>query len=289
MRHQICLAVGAVVLAGGAVGPASIAQAASDDCGTLPKVSDPVSSQRADVNGDGKLDEIVTYNSGDKGRLRVNYANGASTEAVASKDILDSGMSRPTVTDVDRDGDLEIFSVVASSGFEFFAVFGLDGCRLAPVTRNGKPYSVLVGGEALDLAGAECRGGKDDVDFRTYVGKPDPQVDPTDSGSLPPGAEFKTTVTDYRLTGTQLIRTGSSIIRINADDEGLAGLDAIKSLRCGTAGVSVPSGGVGLGRHGSPPAEAPDQATRTGLLALVGALALSVVEARRASRRTSGR
>lgn len=119
-------------------------------------------TERADFDGDGALDQITTYRVGaapGAWHIRVDTAAGESLDtplgAIATPDtnVVPLGGA-----DVDGDGATEeLFTVVGSgASVAIVAIHQRMGCEIVSAAIGGAPVTFPVGGSIANIAGVQC-------------------------------------------------------------------------------------------------------------------------------------
>lgn len=191
-RAAPTLALLGVLIAGcTAQAPPSTGEAAPTGPCAAERVQPPDGSQeqrvQGDLDGDGRTDEVVSWlREGDR-VVQAWLATGenAVPEALFDGDLLSTG-------DVDGDGRAEVF---AGTGAATGGAFVLAGCRLAPVTLDGQPWSYPVGAGAvvcrgqgvLDVLPADQQPGQRFRLSGTTVSQVGPAPAPADGGEIATG------------------------------------------------------------------------------------------------------
>ena len=105
---------------------------------------------QGDVDGDGEPDQVAVG-----AQLRVVLS--ASGRTVSSAIDADASPVARGVEDVDRDGRAEVFVRTAQGASTTFVTpFRYDGTRLAPLTVDGTPVRLGIGGSATHGDGFSC-------------------------------------------------------------------------------------------------------------------------------------
>ena len=105
---------------------------------------------QGDVDGDGEPDEVLVG-----AQLRVVLSGSGRT--VSSPLETDAPPVPSGVEDVDRDGRGEVFVRTAQGASTTFVTpFRYDGSRLAPLTVDGVPVRLGIGGSAAHGNGFSC-------------------------------------------------------------------------------------------------------------------------------------
>ena len=105
---------------------------------------------QGDVDGDGEPDEVAVGT-----QLRVVLSGSGRT--VSSAVDADDPPAQRGVEDVDRDGRGEVFVRTAQGASTTFVTpFRYDGARLAPLTVDGAPVRLGIGGSATHGDGFSC-------------------------------------------------------------------------------------------------------------------------------------
>ena len=109
-----------------------------------------VPAVQGDVDGDGEPDRVEVG-----AQLRVVLSGSART--VSSPIDADTSPAASGVEDVDRDGRGEVFVRTAQGASTTFVTpFRYDGTRLAPLTVDGTPIRLGIGGSATHGDGFSC-------------------------------------------------------------------------------------------------------------------------------------
>lgn len=113
----------------------------------------PVPAAQGDVDGDGAPDE-VTYEGSE---AVVVLSGGGTVRASTAADIEAEDPSTAGVEDLDRDGRAEVFVQVGrGASTTFLLVLRYDGAALSPLTVDGSPKLLGIGGSATHGEGFAC-------------------------------------------------------------------------------------------------------------------------------------
>lgn len=167
----------------------------------------------------------VHRDAGGHWRIRVETADGDSVDAPLQVDLAtdpDAGVIAPLgATDLDGDGERELFSVVGdASGAALVTIHVLTGCALGPVTVGGGSLSFPVGAPAGLINGLACSDTDGDgrIDGITgWIGLPD--------GTGPDGTPR------LRLDGVTYLLDGTELTQVATVSE--SGLDAAAAAAYG--------------------------------------------------------
>lgn len=176
---------------------------------TVPAGATRQTTVSAEVDGDGKADELRTFLDGDSAwHLQVILAagGGADLELAAS----DSGaVAVLGGVDLDGDGADEIWARTGSgASATILGLIRFAGCSLTRVTfAGGAPVELAVGGSVGTASGVAC-------------------ASPSDPGGAVIGYtasntgdnEYQVTATTYALEGTVLVQTGSTSSTVSTND-----------------------------------------------------------------------
>lgn len=131
--------------------------------GALPDDARFATLAGADVDGDGDIDTIHAYATGegdppDQWWLQVSFAGGGgSAYAVTTPGVLLSGVQANDGVDLNGDGTEEFFARIGSgASVEIVGVFDVIDCELVHVTVDGGPTQLASGGSVKNLSGFEC-------------------------------------------------------------------------------------------------------------------------------------
>jgi len=122
-----------------------------------------------DVEGDGRRDRArLVYLGGsgpDNWELVVDMTTlGQQTVRFTGDPVLPGNTAAPTIAgsvDADRDGHAEIFVKVSSgASTQFWTIFTLVGRQIRPVTIQGQPVRLAVGGSLTHQGGFRCDGAR---------------------------------------------------------------------------------------------------------------------------------
>lgn len=132
----------------------------ADGCDAAPPEgdADPVDTIRGDLDGDGSVDEVLVT-SGADGHWYADVALGGDRGTVTEElpTVESDRASAATARDLDGDGDDELFVIVANgAAAQIYGIYDLDGCDLEPVTLDGRPTELAVGGSVVELHGLRC-------------------------------------------------------------------------------------------------------------------------------------
>lgn len=185
---------------------------------TLPDGARDVSFHTGDPDGDGSMDELVTYRGvDDRWYLRADLASGATVETAITASGLSIG-GRPFVGahDLDRNGDDELFTRAGTgAAADLVALWDLESCQLAAVTLDGVPAVFPVGASAGAATGLSCSNRYvDDLYFADLSSR---------DGQL-----YEGVIAAYDLDDGRLLNTGVEGAGYNGDD-----LGTIAGLHCG--------------------------------------------------------
>lgn len=148
--------------------PATVCPVAS----VLPAGTLTFAGEFGDLDGDGALDELITYQAGpDDWRLRIVFADGGGADA-GIVDAVDFTPPRPLGGfDIDADGSDEVFLTVGSGASAAqVGFFDVVDCVATRVTLSGAPAAFAVGGSVGTVSGLSCPGdGTINRNFAQYV------------------------------------------------------------------------------------------------------------------------
>lgn len=191
-------------------GSATAPPAEAPSACSAPRAEAPVTSEiaRADADGDGQQDDIITYaiddGSGEPSwRLRVETAAGASHDTALRVEPGFGAMPEPLGgADVDGDGATEeLFTVVgAGASASIVAIHVIEGCDLVQAQQNEFATTFPVGGTVATLAGLQCVDSDADGvndSIVAWIG----EADPTASGT-------------WQLFGTEYVLRGSELAEV---------------------------------------------------------------------------
>ncbi|MDG2026033.1 MAG: hypothetical protein P8J50_02910 [Acidimicrobiales bacterium] len=117
----------------------------------------------ADVDGDGDVDTVHAYATGDPGTpnqwwLQVSFmGGGGSTYAVDNPGALLSGVRANDGVDLQGDGTEEFFAKIgAGASAEIIGIFDVIDCEIVHVTIDGAPTELTRGASIGNFSGFEC-------------------------------------------------------------------------------------------------------------------------------------
>lgn len=139
---------------------------AAADCpgdGALPADAQFATLAGADVDGDGDVDTVHAYATGDPDTpnqwwLQVSFmGGGVSTYAVDHPGALLSGVRANDGVDLNGDGTEEFFAKIgAGAAAEIAGVFDVIACEIVHVTVDGQPTELTRGASIGNFSGFEC-------------------------------------------------------------------------------------------------------------------------------------
>lgn len=175
-----------------ACGPVTLADGASE-----------VTEVAGDADGDGSLDRLRTYVSGDEWHLQVELAAGGGADLVIP--TFGGGVGIVGSADVDGDGAEEVWARTgAGASTTILGLARLVECGLVRVTSTtGEPAELPVGGSVGTTSGLECSGGG----LTTFT------------ASLREGTTYDVVATTYALDGTALVPTDETTTVADALDD----------------------------------------------------------------------
>jgi hypothetical protein len=116
-------------------------------------------SVRADMNGDGVMDQ-VTLRSVDGNPYAQSLAVKVGNRTYVAQlplDNMEAGVQQPRITDIDRDGRNEIF-VLDSIGAntDWWSIWVLNGGLRQVTTPDGEAFHVVEGGGVYNVDNYSC-------------------------------------------------------------------------------------------------------------------------------------
>ena len=131
--------------------------------GALPDDAQYASLAGADVDGDGDVDTLHAYATGDPDTpnqwwLQVSFAGGGgSAYAVEHPGALLSGVRANDGFDLNGDGTEEFFAKIGSgASATVMGIFDVIDCELVHVTVDGSPVELTIGASVGNFSGYEC-------------------------------------------------------------------------------------------------------------------------------------
>lgn len=131
--------------------------------GALPADAQYASLAGADVDGDGDVDTLHAYATGDPDTpnqwwLQVSFAGGGgSTYAVNNPGALLSGVRANDGVDLNGDGTEEFFAKIGTgASATIMGLFDVIDCELVHVTIDGQPTELTIGASVGNFSGYEC-------------------------------------------------------------------------------------------------------------------------------------
>lgn len=131
--------------------------------GALPDDAQYASLAGADVDGDGDVDTLHAYATGDPDTpnqwwLQVSFAGGGGTAyAVDNPGALLSGVRANDGVDLNGDGTEEFFAKIgAGATATIMGVFDIIDCELVHVTIDDAPTELTIGASIGNFSGYEC-------------------------------------------------------------------------------------------------------------------------------------
>lgn len=131
--------------------------------GALPADAQYASLAGADVDGDGDVDTLHAYATGDPDTpnqwwLQVSFAGGGgSAYAVDHPGSLLSGVRANDGVDLNGDGTEEFFAKIgAGASATVMGIFDVIDCELVHVTLDGSPVELTIGASVGNFSGYEC-------------------------------------------------------------------------------------------------------------------------------------
>lgn len=141
--------------------PVPTAQCPGD--GALPGDAQYATLAGADVDGDGDVDTLHAYATGDPDTpnqwwLQVSFAGGGgSVYAVDHPGALLSGVRANDGVDLNGDGTEEFFAKIgAGASASIMGVFDVIDCELVHITVDGTPTELTIGASVGSFSGYEC-------------------------------------------------------------------------------------------------------------------------------------
>ncbi|MEX2294033.1 MAG: hypothetical protein WD691_09630 [Acidimicrobiales bacterium] len=179
-------------------------------CDTAAKPSGAASQSKfdADVDGDGRADEVRLLLVGDSDwHLHVTLA-AVGTADVALAVLGSEAVSILGGADVDGDGAQEIWARTgAGASATIIGLVRFADCSLTQVTfSNGNPAEFPIGGSVGTASGLECAAGADHPDLTAYTA--------TSSGD----DQYDVEATAYALEDSVLTRIGTTTSRVSNRD-----------------------------------------------------------------------
>jgi len=131
--------------------------------GALPEDAQFNSLAGADVDGDGDVDTIHAYATGDSDTpnqwwLQVSFAGGGGTTLpVDNPGALLSGVRANDGVDLNGDGTEEFFAKIgAGASATIMGIFDVIDCALVQATIDGQPAELTTGASLGNFSGYEC-------------------------------------------------------------------------------------------------------------------------------------
>ncbi|MDW3218669.1 MAG: hypothetical protein R8F63_08645 [Acidimicrobiales bacterium] len=131
--------------------------------GALPGDAQYSTLAGADVDGDGDIDTLHAYATGDPDTpnqwwLQVSFTGGGgATYAVDHPGALLSGVQANDGVDLNGDGTEEFFAKIgAGAAATIIGVFDVIDCEIVHVTVDGSPTELTVGASIGNFSGFEC-------------------------------------------------------------------------------------------------------------------------------------
>lgn len=131
--------------------------------GALPEDAQFNSLAGADVDGDGDVDTIHAYATGDSDTpnqwwLQVSFAGGGGTTLpVDNPGALLSGVRANDGLDLNGDGTEEFFAKIgAGASATIMGIFDVIDCALVQATIDGQPAELTTGASLGNFSGYEC-------------------------------------------------------------------------------------------------------------------------------------
>jgi len=131
--------------------------------GALPADAQYATLAGADVDGDGDVDTLHAYATGDPDTpnqwwLQVSFAGGGgSVYAVDHPGALLSGVRANDGVDLNGDGTEEFFAKIgAGASATIMGLFDVIDCELVHVTIDGTPTELTTGASVGSFSGFEC-------------------------------------------------------------------------------------------------------------------------------------
>lgn len=183
-----------------------------------------------DLDGDGALDTIHGYRTGDPSAggswwLQVSFAAGGGTRLEVSSDFIPAGGVVPRDgVDLDGDGDDEFFATIgAGASAAIYGLFDVLGCALVQATLDGSPFGAPVGASVMYSSGLACIDLDTDGAYDHVVVYDASLLDPPEAG------DFEITATYYTYADGVLTFAFADGGGANIGDPGFA---AYSSLTC---------------------------------------------------------
>lgn len=183
-----------------------------------------------DLDGDGALDTIHGYRTGDPSSggawwLQVSFAAGGGTRLEVSSDFIPAGGVIPRDgVDLDGDGDDEFFATIgAGASAAIYGLFDVLGCALVQATLDGSPFAAPVGASVMYSSGLACIDLDTDDAYDHVVVYDANLLDPPEAG------DFEITATYYTYADGVLTFAFADGGGANINDPGFA---AYSSLTC---------------------------------------------------------
>lgn len=187
--------------------------------GALPDDAQYASLAGADVDGDGDIDTLHAYATGDPDTpnqwwLQVSFAGGGgSAYAVDHPGALLSGVRANDGVDLNGDGTEEFFAKIgAGASATVMGIFDVIDCELVHVTVDGSPVELTIGASVGNFSGYECL----DIDLNgandfllVYSGQ-----------RLGDSADFEVTAIQYALLDGELDLILADGLGMTEDDPG---------------------------------------------------------------------
>lgn len=131
--------------------------------GALPDDAQYGTLAGADVDGDGDIDTLHAYATGDPDApnqwwLQVSFTGGGgATYAVDHPGALLSGVRANDGVDLNGDGTEEFFAKIgAGAAATIIGLFDVIDCEIVHVTVDGSPTELTVGASVGNFSGFEC-------------------------------------------------------------------------------------------------------------------------------------
>ena len=183
-----------------------------------------MTSESADVDGDGRLDAVRVYRTaGGEWRVRIEFAAGGSSELKLEGQGLEVGGAGALRSgDIDGDGLDEVFvRIGGGDGTTQVAFFSVNNCTIEPVLFSGAPVVFAVGVAGSAINGVQCGPAADRARRVLYVSE----------GQSGDGGGFNVSTSGYRLDAGELTLVGEPVLSdVSFGDEGYV---AASTFSCG--------------------------------------------------------
>ena len=196
--------------------------------GALPEGVEPSTLASADVDGDGDIDEIRTYQSSGEWKLQVSFAGGGGTTVTVTTPNVDlTGALAFDGIDINGSGKEEFFAKIGGgASAEAFGLYEVADCQLQAIQSEGEQAVFYRGGGVNIFSHFACHDldGNGANDFIvTFEGN-----------RLGETSEFEVTATEYAVLDGQLQLIESKVTVRDENDLSFPGY------------FGTPSCGVGL-------------------------------------------